>query len=111
MTSAQIIAELVRKHVEGMRLAIHHPLGERRYIAEIYATDRGFVFADIGWDDSLYSGHPFHVVEGTAAAGDGGQVCDRAHRRGAPGPAQRRLPGPPGPRFGRSGGPRRGALA
>ena len=73
MTSAEIIAELVRKHVEGVALAIDHPLGRRRCLAELYQTDRGFVFADIGWSTND-SGHPFHAVEGEAVAGDDGQV-------------------------------------
>ena len=72
-TSAELIAGLVRKHVEGAALAIDHPLGRRRAIAELYQTDRGFVFADIGWSTND-SGHPFHVVEGEAVAGDDGHV-------------------------------------
>jgi len=70
-TSAEVIAELVRRHVAGEHLAIDHPLGGRRYVAGIWQTQSGFVFADIGWGDSLYSGHPFHVVEGTAVEADG----------------------------------------
>ncbi len=77
MTSAEVIAELVARHVAGEHLAIDHPLGGRRYIAGIWQTDRGFVFADVGWGDSLYSGHPFHRVEGKAAVDADGVVTIR----------------------------------
>lgn len=73
-TSAEVIAELVRRHVAGEHLAIDHPLGGRRYVAGIWQTQSGFVFADIGWGDALYSGHPFHAVEGTAVAEADGAV-------------------------------------
>jgi hypothetical protein len=73
MTSAELIAGLVRRHVEGVPLAIDHPFGRRRCLAEIYQTDSGFVFADIGWNTND-TGHPFHAVEGEAVAGDDGQV-------------------------------------
>jgi hypothetical protein len=63
-TSADLIADLVRRHLAGTPLAIEHPNGGQRVIAEIYPTDRGFVFADIGWVDPLQSGHPFHVITG-----------------------------------------------
>ena len=39
------------------------------------------MFADIGGDDSLHSGHPFHLVEGTAAIAEGGQAVI-AHTEG-----------------------------
>jgi hypothetical protein len=72
-TSTDLIADLVRKHIAGVPLAIHHPVGGRRYLAEIYETDRGFVFADIGWDTNDHS-HPLHVVSGEATAGEDGSV-------------------------------------
>jgi hypothetical protein len=36
----------------------------RRIVAEIFEHPNGIVFADIGWDDPQYSGHPFHIIEG-----------------------------------------------
>ena len=65
-TSAEVIAELVRKHRAGTALWIDHPVGGTRVIAEILPTDTGFVFADIGWAHIDNFGHPFHRVDGIA---------------------------------------------
>lgn len=45
-------------------LVIELPVGGTRVIAEVFERDDGIVFADIGYCDPLYSGHPFHVVTG-----------------------------------------------
>jgi hypothetical protein len=74
VSRSALIAELVRRHLAGETLAVHHPLGGRRFLVEIWQTDTGFVFADLGWWDSEYSGHPFHRIDGEATAGDDGDV-------------------------------------
>jgi hypothetical protein len=71
MKPAEPIADLVRRHRAGAHLAIDHPLGGRRYIAGLWQTDSGFVFADIGWGDPFCSGHPFHTVNGRAVLDNG----------------------------------------
>jgi hypothetical protein len=35
-----------------------------RVIAEIFEHPDGIIFADVGYCAPLYSGHPFHLVEG-----------------------------------------------
>ena len=37
--------------------------GGERIAAHLFIIDGGFVFADMGWNEPLYSGHPFHMVE------------------------------------------------
>ena len=110
MTSAEIIAELIRKHIEGCRWRSTIRSGKAPHRRDLRDEFLGFVFADIGWDTNDRS-QPFHVLEGTASAGSGGEVVT-AHAAGAlGGPAQRHLPSQPRPHFRPSGGPRRGALA
>jgi hypothetical protein len=46
----------------------------RRVMAQVFEHPNGIVFADIGWDDNGYSGHPFHVIEGELKI-DGNGYC------------------------------------
>ena len=45
-TSAEVIAELVRRQRAGTEFWISHPIGSYRPMAEIAPTSTGFVFAD-----------------------------------------------------------------
>ena len=42
----------------------------QRPVAEIAKIEGTWIFADLGWDDPLNSGHPFHVL-GKQIEGDG----------------------------------------
>lgn len=53
---------------EDTPVVIHVRDGITRVVAEIFPHADGIVFADIGFCDPLYSGHPFHLVEGELEA-------------------------------------------
>lgn len=69
--------DLFAAHASGQPLAIDHPDGGRRVLAEVFHHPQGLVFADIGWPSASW--HPFHLVEGAISdAGPPWAVGDAA---------------------------------
>lgn len=54
-------------HAKSLRsMALAFPDGMVRPAAEVFvfADGSGIAFADLGWNDPLFSGHPFHLIKG-----------------------------------------------
>lgn len=54
------------EYTQQNSLALSFPDGTTRPAAEVFAIEdgSGIAFANLGWTDPLFSGHPFHLVEG-----------------------------------------------
>jgi hypothetical protein len=48
---------------QGKQVTIETVHGGDRIAAHLFIVPGGFVFADMGWNEPLGSGHPFHIVE------------------------------------------------
>lgn len=68
MAEIDNIVDLIAR--EDTPVMIHVRKNIDRVVAEIFPHADGIVFADIGFCDPLYSGHPFHLVEGELTATD-----------------------------------------
>jgi hypothetical protein len=52
-----------RSSQEGKKIIIETVNGGDRVAAHLFIVPGGFIFADMGWDDSTYAGHPFHYIK------------------------------------------------